>query len=63
MSGAAVATHATLSIRGRVSPVLAMVCGRAVFDLLRRFPAAALPRALERRRIAHPKAQDYADTD
>jgi hypothetical protein len=37
---------------------------------LRRFGIAlrlraldSLPLALERRRIAHPKAQDYADTD
>ena len=34
---------------------IAVVRGRAVFDLLRRFPAAALPPALERRRIASPR--------
>src|SRR5215469_8225842 len=39
---------------------IAVVRGRAVFDLLRRFPAAALPPALERRLIAFPKAQDKA---
>jgi hypothetical protein len=40
---------------------IAVVCGRAVFDLLRRFPVAALPPAVERRRIAHPKAQDHVN--
>ena len=52
-----------------ISDVVAELRRRALFDAWRRFGVAALPARvlvdppslLERRRIAHPKAQDYTD--
>jgi hypothetical protein len=65
---AAAARHAVpASCAAPVFPLTHDLGRPTFFDVVRRFTAlrlralASLPLALERRRIAHPKAQDYAD--